>query len=98
MYGYCLYTYIYILNTLSLLSFNTIFLKSRYNWNIVESGVKHHNPTLSLLFCIFIFVPGEEFIEVLCHVFSNPVFVLVYTQQWLIYWKESLNSDGQQFN
>jgi hypothetical protein len=27
----------------------------RYNWNIVESGIKHHNPNLFNIICSFVF-------------------------------------------
>ena len=28
----------------------------RYNWNIVESGIKHHKPTNRLFFILFVFL------------------------------------------
>jgi hypothetical protein len=34
--------------------FDIILQPRWYNWNIVESGVKHHNPTHPPLFCIVI--------------------------------------------
>ena len=42
-----------------LVAFN-IFLPPRYNWNIVESGDKHHKPiTLNIYFFIF-----QDFVEI----------------------------------